>query len=386
MTDGERAAEDRRIRAGEADVVLGARSAVFAPLANVGLDHRRRGARGVLQAGCDRRAMTPGRWRIAAAGWRMRSSCTAARPHVPSRFGHPAARHADRSGRRGRRCRTSRSSTCGPSRRDRSRVRSPGPCKRRHRAVRKPSCCSTGVVWRGWRLCRACGWIARCPSCDVPLVVHDRPEHLVCHHCGYDAPVPVCARRVAPPRSRARARGPRAWKRRLRPWCRMSRLIRLDGDAIARRGELEAGSPGSPGPGAAVLLGTQMVAKGHDLPAVTVAGVLDADGALQRPDFRVRGAGLCADRAAGRTGRTPRRALNGVRPGVGAGRPRGSTGRAARGRGVPGRRDPPPAGPAVPAVRTPGADRRGRRQRRAVHASPTPLGAWRMRCANRSPT
>jgi primosomal protein N' (replication factor Y) len=135
-------------------------------------------------------------------------------------------------------------------------------------------------------LCRACGWIARCPSCDVPLVVHDRPEHLVCHHCGHDAPVPVLCPSCRAAEVARQGSGTQGLEEALATVVPDVPLIRLDGDAIARRGELGSRLARFARPGASVLLGTQMVAKGHDLPAVTVAGVLDADGALQRPDFR----------------------------------------------------------------------------------------------------
>ncbi len=284
MSDAERAAEYRRIRSGAADVVVGARSAVFAPLANVGLiavdeEHEssykqdaspRYDARSVAY----RRGRLEGALVVYGSATPRPESWWALR-HVtlPSRADGAPLPHVVVV--------DMRTQPAGPISRPLARALQEA-ASRGEKAILLLN--RRGLARMG--LCRACGWIARCPSCDVPLVVHDRPEHLVCHHCGHDAPVPVLCPSCRAAEVVRQGTGTQGVQEALRSIVPDVPLIRLDGDAIARRGELTRLLERFGTPGAAVLLGTQMVAKGHDLPSVTVAGVIDADGALQRPDFR----------------------------------------------------------------------------------------------------
>jgi primosomal protein N' (replication factor Y) len=155
--------------------------------------------------------------------------------------------------------------------------------------------------------CLACGEPAGCPSCSVSLTLHRRRAALLCHHCGY-------ARAARETTCRTCARGPlaalglgtervEAEVTRLFPTARVGRL---DRDTTTRRGAhrriLEAWSAGT----LDVLIGTQMVAKGHDVPGVTLVGVLLADVALSMPDFRAaERAFQLLTQVAGRAGRGP---------------------------------------------------------------------------------
>ncbi len=135
-------------------------------------------------------------------------------------------------------------------------------------------------------LCRECGWIARCPHCDVALVHHDAPRRLACHHCGHEEPVPgVCPRCQSTDvvRQGTGSQGVEAALARLVP---SARIVRMDGSSASGRGAVARLLDEFAKPGAAILLGTQMVAKGHDLPDVTVAGAVDADAPLQHAGFR----------------------------------------------------------------------------------------------------
>jgi primosomal protein N' (replication factor Y) len=135
-------------------------------------------------------------------------------------------------------------------------------------------------------LCRSCGWIARCPDCDVALVQHEAPRRLACHHCGHEEPVPgVCpsCHGADIARQGMGSQGVEAALARLVP---SARLVRMDGSSASGRGAVARLLAEFAQPGAAILLGTQMVAKGHDLPDVTVAGVIDADAPLQFAGFR----------------------------------------------------------------------------------------------------
>jgi primosomal protein N' (replication factor Y) len=133
--------------------------------------------------------------------------------------------------------------------------------------------------------CRACGSTFRCPDCDVALVLH-REGVLRCHHCGHTEPAPpacpVC-RSVELARIGA---GTQRLERELAARVPELELIRLDADAVARPEELAAALRRFREADRAVLLGTQMVAKGHHFERVALAAVVDADTGLGLPDFR----------------------------------------------------------------------------------------------------
>jgi len=133
--------------------------------------------------------------------------------------------------------------------------------------------------------CRACGTTIRCPNCDVALVLHG-DSSLQCHHCGFtrDAPehCPACG---SPDLARIGA-GTQKLERELERELPDLELIRLDADAVAKPEQLAALLQRFAAAEGAVLLGTQMVAKGHHFAGVELAAVVDADTGLGLPDFR----------------------------------------------------------------------------------------------------
>ena len=133
--------------------------------------------------------------------------------------------------------------------------------------------------------CRACGTTFRCPRCDVALVLH-RDERLHCHHCGHGEPrpeeCPAC-RSVELARIGA---GTQRLERELAAKMPELELIRLDADTASHPEELAAALQRFRDADRAVLLGTQMVAKGHHFAGVALAAVVDADTGLGLPDFR----------------------------------------------------------------------------------------------------
>jgi primosomal protein N' (replication factor Y) len=137
-----------------------------------------------------------------------------------------------------------------------------------------------------WLTCRSCGHHWDCPNCDVSLIVHRHSGRLVCHHCAHAEPAPrACPDCASTTLSQAGAGTERIESlltERLAPMP----VFRLDSDTAAERGAhariLARFGEASSG----VLVGTQMVAKGHDFPEVTLATILDADATLRFPDFR----------------------------------------------------------------------------------------------------
>jgi primosomal protein N' (replication factor Y) (superfamily II helicase) len=133
--------------------------------------------------------------------------------------------------------------------------------------------------------CRACGTTLRCPDCDVSLVLHDDTS-LRCHHCGYAMDAPSnCLVCESPDLARLGA-GTQKLERELRREVPQLELIRLDADAVAKPEQLAQSLARFRDAEGAVLLGTQMVAKGHHFAGVELAAVIDADTGLAMPDFR----------------------------------------------------------------------------------------------------
>ncbi len=152
--------------------------------------------------------------------------------------------------------------------------------------------------------CTACGETVMCPRCDIALTVHLRPRRLLCHYCGF--------LQVAPDRCPAcdgdqfltHGGGTEKVELALHGLFPSARVLRLDQDTTRRRGShariLTAFAAGE----AQILLGTQMVAKGHHFPAVGLVGVLAADDGLTLPDFRASERTFqLLTQVAGRTGR-----------------------------------------------------------------------------------
>jgi primosomal protein N' (replication factor Y) (superfamily II helicase) len=162
---------------------------------------------------------------------------------------------------------------------------------------------------RGWSIhlsCRSCGRVWTCPDCDVSLVQHRR-SGLHCHHCGHAEPVPAsCPDCGSVTLARAGA-GSERIEEVLADAVAPLPVLRLDSDSTAGaggHGEILERFQRAP---SGVLVGTQMVAKGHDFPDVVLGVVLDADATLRFPDFRAeeRTFALVAQ-LAGRSGRGPR--------------------------------------------------------------------------------
>jgi len=156
--------------------------------------------------------------------------------------------------------------------------------------------------------CPGCGWIAPCKSCDARMTVHMRRARLLCHHCGADEPMPYgcprCGNELAPV-----GEGTERVETALRQMFPQAALVRVDRDVIRRRGDMEEALASVADGRARILLGTQMLTKGHDFPDVTLVVVLAADQGLFGADFRA------SERLAQQIVQVAGRAGRGDRPG-----------------------------------------------------------------------
>jgi primosomal protein N' (replication factor Y) len=132
--------------------------------------------------------------------------------------------------------------------------------------------------------CRACGTTRRCPNCDVALVLH--ADGLRCHHCGHAEPEPPACPACGSGELARVGAGTQRLERELAASVPELESIRLDADAVAGRGSARDALARFAAAERAVLLGTQMVAKGHHFSGVSLAAVVDADAGLGIPDFR----------------------------------------------------------------------------------------------------
>lgn len=134
--------------------------------------------------------------------------------------------------------------------------------------------------------CHDCGWVGECRHCDARMTIHRQPPRLQCHHCGAEQFIPATCPDCASRRLLAAGVGTEQTEIALGRHFTQVPIHRVDSDTVRTRSAMsalrEALAPGNP----ALLVGTQMLAKGHDFPHVTLVGVVDADALLFSPDFR----------------------------------------------------------------------------------------------------
>jgi primosomal protein N' (replication factor Y) len=133
--------------------------------------------------------------------------------------------------------------------------------------------------------CRACGESRRCPSCDVALTLH-ADDRLHCHHCGFVTSAPAACPACGSAELARIGAGTQKLERELAKHVPELDVIRLDADTVAQSGALQDALTRFARADRAVLVGTQMVAKGHHFEGVELAAVVDADTGLGLPDFR----------------------------------------------------------------------------------------------------
>lgn len=135
-------------------------------------------------------------------------------------------------------------------------------------------------------LCRDCGYVAKCPRCEMPLTYHSGQAQLSCHYCGFHAPQPQHCPQCNSNRIRYFGAGTASVEESVIAEFPQARTIRWDRDTTQQRGAHDAILAQFIRGDANVLIGTQMIAKGLDIPRVTLVGVILADTALGLPDYR----------------------------------------------------------------------------------------------------
>jgi len=134
--------------------------------------------------------------------------------------------------------------------------------------------------------CQSCGSTAQCPACDANMTLHRRPPRLHCHHCEHQQPVHLYCPQCQSHQLKPLGQGTERTEEQLNTLFPNTPVYRIDRDTTSKKGSLEAmleqvhlGEP-------CLLVGTQMLAKGHHFPNVTLAAILDADASLFSSDFR----------------------------------------------------------------------------------------------------
>ncbi|MEO0650974.1 MAG: primosomal protein N' [Planctomycetota bacterium] len=293
MTDGQRLAAWKRARAGEVRVVVGARSAVFAPVRDLGVvvideEHEpsfkqanvpRYHAREVALERCRREGA------VCVLG--------SATPALESWHGarHGALEHLHLSRRVGARPMPQvdvidmRTEPAG----------GPGAIFSRvlHQLLEETQAKGEqGILFlnrRGYApvlWCPGCRTVARCGQCDVPLTWHRRIDRLVCHQCHHEEPVPRNCRTCSAPGGRMVGAGSERVEAALKELFPTARVARMDSDTMHRREDYERVLSAFGAGELDFLVGTQMIAKGLDFPRVTLVGIVNADTSLHLPDFR----------------------------------------------------------------------------------------------------
>ena len=135
-------------------------------------------------------------------------------------------------------------------------------------------------------LCRSCGKTVQCKNCAIAMTHHRRAQRLMCHYCGYQAPVPKVCPKCASEYIYFMGTGSEKLEDLLHGAFPTVRIGRLDRDTVRGRGDFERVLSALDAGEIDLLVGTQMIAKGHDIHGVTLVGVVGADFALGFPDFR----------------------------------------------------------------------------------------------------
>lgn len=293
LSTGERYDEWRRIERGEARVVVGARSSIFAPLQNLGIiimdeehetsykqdDTPRYHARKVAkwrahyhQAPLLLGSATPSLEsysRAMAGNYRLLRL-----PHRVNQRPLPPINVVDMRPEIQRRGETSFSNKLLTAIQDRLAKHEQSILMLNRRG------------FSSFIMCRYCGFVLKCPNCDISLTMHLDSHTMKCHYCGHEEPIPTVCPNCHGHHIRYYGTGTEKVMAELNQLLPSAKIIRMDNDTTRKKGMHQKLLHQFGSGQADILLGTQMIAKGLDFPNVTLVGVLNADTGLDLPDFR----------------------------------------------------------------------------------------------------
>ena len=135
-------------------------------------------------------------------------------------------------------------------------------------------------------MCHECGWTTDCPRCDAHMTLHQQQRRLHCHHCGHEKPAPVNCPQCGHSELWLPGAGTERIEQALTQHFPVTVISRIDSDTTRRKGTLDDKLEQARVGDAQILIGTQILAKGHDFPNVSLVGILDADQGLFSSDFR----------------------------------------------------------------------------------------------------
>jgi primosomal protein N' (replication factor Y) len=288
LTPSQRLREWMRIRRGEASFVIGARSAVFAPVRSLGLV--------ILDEEHESSYKSSSTPRYHARQVAMhRVSAAQARLVMGSATPSVEAWHLMNEGRLERLTLSRRlSGGSMPEMKVVSLTGADGPLsdplveavRETHRAGRQSILFLNRRGFAAFFQCRSCGFVLRCRHCSVTLTYHKAKGRMVCHYCGYRADPPAACPECGSLDAGFAGHGTERIEEEVRARFRDLEVRRLDTDVARKKGVLEETLDAFRRGEVHVLLGTQMVAKGLNFPGVKLVGIIQADTGLMLPDFR----------------------------------------------------------------------------------------------------
>lgn len=292
LSEGEKYDEWRRIRRGETKVVVGARSAVFAPLDKIGLivideEHE-----------ASYKQETDPRYNAKdVALWRSRyHHCPlvlgSATPALGSRA--RAQKHVYQLLRLTKRANNKKLPQVNLI--DLKHVQFAGgqfdlsvdlvaAIKKRLEKKEEVILMLNRRGFANFMLCRECGFVLKCPNCDVSLNLHKDTNSMQCHYCGHSEPIPQACPNCQSKQIRFLGTGTQKVQEELKELLPGARILRMDVDTTRRKGSYKRILDAFGDHEADILLGTQMIAKGLDFPNVTLVGVINADTGLWISDY-----------------------------------------------------------------------------------------------------
>ncbi len=294
LSDGERLDEWNRIRQGEARVCIGARSAVFAPLENIGLIvvdeeheasykqeespryHGRDTA--IMRANCANAVVILGSATPSMESFHNAQTGKYHYIELNERFGGRGLARVEIVDMREVFTRHGKQQVFSDEIQN--------AIGENHERGEQTLVLLNRRGYSSFTLCRSCGHTARCPNCDVTLTYHKSEARLICHYCNHQERVPRACPECEGPFIYYAGEGTEQIEALLKEMFPKIRISRLDRDTTRRRGAFEKLLGEFAGGDIDLMVGTQMIAKGHDFHNVTLVCVISVDAGLGMPDFR----------------------------------------------------------------------------------------------------